>query len=40
MVMCDSDIYSVMFQNRMSAVVLTVQKENLLAMNFYLSKLR
>ncbi|KAL1834723.1 uncharacterized protein LOC108210927 isoform X1 [Daucus carota subsp. sativus] len=27
-------------ENRMSAVVLTVQKENLLAMNFYLSKLR
>lgn len=27
-------------KNRMSAVVLTVQKENLLAMNFYTSKLR
>ncbi|KAK1367636.1 N-alpha-acetyltransferase 40 [Heracleum sosnowskyi] len=27
-------------ENRMSAVVLTVQKENLLAMNFYTSKLR
>lgn len=27
-------------KNQMGAVVLTVQKENLLAMNFYMSKLR